>query len=236
MHHTYNLKVNFMNSNTENTETLSIIDFKRARNEEQKQLRITQFLDTAAKLYEEEGYEKLSLTQIGKELNFHRNNVYNYFNCKEDLFLALIIRELAEAVEDGLKSFNRHMSVVEFSNVNTQLIMRHQRLLDLLAITNTTILSCASANIHKRFRVQMKSLQDRLVQHLESCTLDNFPSELIVDLFRKINVYAMGIYPASVEYKQRHNIPVYTEFGYEPLKFEESIIAFTETQLNELNK
>lgn len=236
MHHTYNLKVNFMNSNTENTETLSIIDFKRARNEEQKQLRINQFLDTAAKLYEEEGYEKLSLTQIAKELNFHRNNVYNYFNCKEDLFLALIIRELTATIEDGLETFNRNMSVEEFSKANTQLIMRHLRLLDLLAITNTTILNSASANIHKRFRVQMKALQDRLVQHLGNCALEYLPSDLILAFFRKINVCIMGIYPASLEYKQRHNIPVYAEVGYEPINFEQTLLAFTEIHLNSIKK
>ena len=51
------------------------MDFIRARGEEQKKIRVRQIVDTAAALYAETGYDKVSLSKIARKLNFTRLNV-----------------------------------------------------------------------------------------------------------------------------------------------------------------
>ena len=67
------------------------MDFIRARSGEQKRIRIEQITNVAAELYVEIGYDKVTYSEIGRKLNFTRRNLYNYFRCKEDIFLTLLL-------------------------------------------------------------------------------------------------------------------------------------------------
>ena len=80
--------------------------FIRARGEEQKKIRIQQIVDAAASLYAEVGYDKVTFSQIGRKLSFSRLNLYNYFHCKEDIFLTLLLQDIGEMVEDAGKTFS----------------------------------------------------------------------------------------------------------------------------------
>lgn len=45
------------------------MEFRRARNAEQKDIRRQQIIDTIDMLFDEKGYEKITFTQIGKRLD-----------------------------------------------------------------------------------------------------------------------------------------------------------------------
>lgn len=45
------------------------MEFRRARNAEQKDIRRQQIINMTARLWEEIGYEKITFTQIGKRLD-----------------------------------------------------------------------------------------------------------------------------------------------------------------------
>ncbi|MCQ2359241.1 MAG: TetR/AcrR family transcriptional regulator [Phascolarctobacterium sp.] len=209
-----------------NIEQFAAASFKRAHGEEQKQMRITQFLDTAGELYDTCGYENVSLTLISQKLNFHRNNVYNYFHCKEDLFLALLLRDLNEAIADAINTFNTNVQAEEFASEMTKLLLRHQRLLDLFALANTTMLAAASPYAHKYFINEIKNIQDKLVQHLDENNILAISNEKIIALFRDINHFATGIYPNTIEYKERHHIPCYPDLGYGNISFQSIVKRF----------
>lgn len=206
--------------NKKNIEQITAASFKRAHGEEQKQMRMTQFLDTAGELYDTCGYENVSLTLISQKLNFHRNNVYNYFHCKEDLFLALLLRDLNEAINDAIDTFNTKVQAEEFASDMTKLLLRHQRLLDLFALANTTMLNAASPYAHKHFIDEVKNTQDKLVQHLKENNILDANNEKMISFFRNINHFATGIYPNTIEYKERHHIPCYPDLGYGSISFE----------------
>ena len=65
------------------------LGFIRARGEEQKEIRRQQIVDAAAALYAEVGYDKVTFSKIGRKVSFTRLNLYNYYQCKEDIFLTL---------------------------------------------------------------------------------------------------------------------------------------------------
>lgn len=207
--------------------------FKRAHGEEQKQIRITQFLDAAAALYEELGYEQVSLTKISEKLNFHRNNVYNYFNCKEDLFLTLLLQDYTAMVEDAIKTFLPPMEDQEkIAQKFTSLYLRHQRMLELLSLANTTILVRASANIHKRYRKQLHELTIKLQEHLQANILTDVEPQTVLWLCDNLTVYAVGLYPASLQYKERHDIAIYPDKRFGSSSFEEVFTPYVKLLLD----
>ena len=75
--------------------------FSRAHGEEQKQKRIQQIITATASLYDEIGYDKITFSKIALRLNFSRINLYNYFSCKEDIFLLLLMQEIKAMVADA---------------------------------------------------------------------------------------------------------------------------------------
>ena len=81
------------------------MDFIRARSGEQKTIRVEQITNAAAELYVEIGYDKITFSEIGRKLNFTRRNLYNYFRCKEDIFLTLLLQDIASMVDDAEKTF-----------------------------------------------------------------------------------------------------------------------------------
>ena len=60
-------------------------EFLLARREE--------IIDACAKLYETMSFKEITLKEIGKVTSFNRTAIYNYFNTKEEIFLALMQRE-----------------------------------------------------------------------------------------------------------------------------------------------
>ncbi len=65
-----------------------------------------EIINACEKLYQTMSFKDITLKEIGKETSFSRTSIYNYFQTKEEIFLALLkreydtwIRELCEAME-----------------------------------------------------------------------------------------------------------------------------------------
>lgn len=64
-----------------------------------------EIIDACEKLYARLSFKEVTIKEIGKETTFTRTSIYNYFQTKEEIFLALITREFTrwnEALEKGL--------------------------------------------------------------------------------------------------------------------------------------
>lgn len=62
-----------------------IINARNARKEE--------IINACASLYETMSFKEITLKDIGKKTTFTRTSIYNYFQTKEEIFLALLQRE-----------------------------------------------------------------------------------------------------------------------------------------------
>lgn len=62
------------------------------RREHEKEIRKTQILNAAEKLFFSKGYEDVSLNEIANEVNLGRSTLYLYFENKEELFFAIVLR------------------------------------------------------------------------------------------------------------------------------------------------
>ena len=68
--------------------------WERARTETQKQQRISEILDAAARLYEAHRFEEITFVSIAREAKFTRSNLYKYFSSKEEIFLEFLKHDI----------------------------------------------------------------------------------------------------------------------------------------------
>ena len=90
--------------------------------EEELQARRESIVDACAKLYETMSFKDITLKEVGKVTTFNRTAIYNYFNTKEEIFLALLQREYELWVADleGLLAEHGSMSRRELAAALSQ--------------------------------------------------------------------------------------------------------------------
>lgn len=190
------------------------MDFIRAHGEEQKQQRVQQILDAAVALYDEVGYDKITFSKIARKLDFSRINLYNYFSCKEDIFLLILMREIKAMVDDAGRAFTKPAPDAEaFIQSWAELMLRHQRMLAIFSIVNTIILRYATDDVHKKFRSDMFAEYRRLAQ-IVRLAVPALTQEQAIRFVDFENSFALILYPASVEYKEANKITIFPDAGY----------------------
>jgi len=63
---------------------------------ERTNARKEEIINACEKLYQTMSFKEITLKEIGKETSFSRTSIYNYFQTKEEIFLALLKREYDE--------------------------------------------------------------------------------------------------------------------------------------------
>lgn len=63
-----------------------------------------EIVDACEKLYKNKGFKDITIKDISVETSFSRPSIYNYFETKEEIFLALLTREYEEWARDLRKS------------------------------------------------------------------------------------------------------------------------------------
>ena len=110
--------------------------WKRARTNEQKEQRISEIMDAAARLYERQGFEGITFASIAEEAEFTRSNLYKYFNSKEEIFLEFLKQDMVCWRQDLVAALQewKVYSVGEFASVWVKAQGRHGRMLHLISI------------------------------------------------------------------------------------------------------
>lgn len=60
---------------------------------EESEVRRNEIIDSCAALYRTSGYHDITMSQVAEGVSFGRANIYNYFQCKDEIMLALLQRE-----------------------------------------------------------------------------------------------------------------------------------------------
>ena len=212
------------------------VSFLRARGEEQKKIRRQQIVDAAAVLYAEVGYDKVTFSKIGRKVSFTRLNLYNYYQCKEDIFLTLLLQDRLKMVEDARNTFSGAVTDRDvFCLAWAELMLRHQRMMALFSIVNTVILKDASSEMHRRFRLESGQIFDELVALVRKLfpTFTREQAAIFVDCESS---YALTLYPASLEYKERLHIEIFKDVGRGTKNFVSLYIPFLKVLLKGLEQ
>jgi hypothetical protein len=116
-----------------------------------------------------------------------------------------------------------------------ELVLRHQRMMALFSIVNTVILKDASSEMHRRFRLESGQIFDELVILVQKLfpTFTREQAAMFVDCESS---YALTLYPASLEYKERFHIEIFKDVGRGTKNFVSLYIPFLKVLLKGLEK
>jgi len=157
-----------------------------------------EIINACEKLYQTMSFKEITLKEIGKVVPFSRPTIYNYFQTKEEIFLALFEREYDRWNEDLLLILNSHdaMTKEELADAVTKSVASRPQLLKLLAMNNYDMEEASRQEMLTAFKTSYGTSL-KLLQSL----LEKFCSEMsAVDIRGIIYVFfpfMFGIYPYS---------------------------------------
>ena len=172
-------------------------EFLLARREE--------IIDACAKLYETMSFKEITLKEIGKVTSFNRTAIYNYFNTKEEIFLALMQREYERwsAELDEMVQAHEQMTQDELAQALAHSLEKRERLLKLLSMNHFDM----EENSRYENLVEFKKAYGESIRAVGRC-LDKFCPEMNEkekeEFLYVYFPFMYGIYPyAVVTEKQR---------------------------------
>ena len=83
------------------------MSWQRATRQEQKEERVAAILKAAAELYETHDFDDVHMGAIAERVGLAKASLYGYFRTKDDVFLALAVRDVdrwASDVESRLEA------------------------------------------------------------------------------------------------------------------------------------
>ena len=95
-----------------------------------------EIIDACAALYETMGFRDITIRDIGAKTSFTRTSIYNYFQTKEEIFLALLQRE-HEAWSADLDAIARQdapQSAAEFADALAHTLEKRSCMLKLMSM------------------------------------------------------------------------------------------------------
>ena len=177
-----------------------------------------EIIDACARLYESVPFKKITLAMIGGQTSFTRTSIYNYFETKEEIFLALLGREYRAWTADLEELAAEKIAPGEFAPRFAALLEERKRMLKLLAMN---LYDMESGSREERL-VSFKREYGRALRAVADCIKAHCPRAGEEDAQQFIYAFfpfMFGIYPyteitqkqlsamreAGVEYR-RHTV------------------------------
>ena len=203
------------------------LELTRARKEE--------IIDACRKLYETRSFKEITLKEIGQLTSFTRTSIYNYFETKEEIFLALFQQEYERFREDLDTLCRREdsLSLDELSSELAHALERRPLMLKLLSMN----LYDMEANSRMERLVEFKSAYGESSKALERCLVKYVPS--LDGQGRQSFLYAFlpfvyGLYPYTVVTDKQREAMREADITYVYMSTYEMAYSFIKTLLGGL--
>ncbi|WP_137626483.1 TetR family transcriptional regulator [Lactiplantibacillus pingfangensis] len=172
--------------------------FQRARSKEQVEARKHAIILSAAKVYQELGYEGLSFASIASHTDFTRPTIYNYFETKEEILILILINDLAEWCKDFNNQFilNHIYSIKDVGTIWTKCLMQHERMIELHSILFTIIAKNVSSEYLTKFEQASKNARQQMAATLAELFPNASEPALISFTFSALSL-ALGEFPVA---------------------------------------
>ena len=173
--------------------------------EEQIALKREEIVGACEQLYQTRSFREITLKDIGNITSFSRPTIYNYFETKEEIFLALFQREYDRWNEDltAILDGNERLTKAELSEKIAASLAGRTQLLKLLSMNNYDM----EANSRQELLTAFKQSYGRSM-HLMRMLLEKYcPDMSMTDIQNFIYTFypfMFGIYPyTTVTEKQK---------------------------------
>ena len=171
--------------------------------EELTNARKDEIINACAALYETMSFKEITLKEIGRRTSFTRTSIYNYFQTKEEIFLALMQREY-EAWADDLEELGgsgRAVTPETFSAGLARTVERRERLLKLMSMN----LYDVEDNSRLENLVAFKTAYNHALQAVSACLRACFPrmgETEIREFIYAFFPFLFGIYPLYLHHRK----------------------------------
>ena len=194
-----------------------------------------EILSACRKLYETKSFKEITLKEIGEQTSFTRTSIYNYFETREEIFLALFQRkyEIFAGDLDALCEREESLSLDALSEELARALERRPLMLKLLSMN----LYDMEANSRMERLVEFKKAYGRSKDALDRCLQKFVPG--LGESGRQTFLYAFlpfvyGLYPYTVVTEKQKQAMAQAQIGYVYLSTFEMARSFIRTILGGL--
>ena len=164
-----------------------------------------EIINACEQLYQTMSFKEITLREIGNVTSFTRTSIYNYFQTKEEIFLALFKREYDRWNEDlqFILNENETLSGVQLAEKIAGSLAQRGQLLKLLAMNNYDMEANSRAELLTSFKKSYGRSMD-LVTMLVRKFVTDMNEEDVQNFIYIFFPFMFGIYPyAEVTQKQK---------------------------------
>ena len=167
--------------------------------EELTNARKEEIINACASLYETVSFKDITIRDIGEKTSFTRTSIYNYFQTKEEIFLALLQREYERWNETLRKIWREHdaMTDAEFADALAHSLEERATLLKIMSMNHYDM----EENSRMERLVEFKKAYGRSLAEVRE-GLDKFFPDMTVqdkqDFIFSFFPFMFGIYPYTV--------------------------------------
>ena len=164
-----------------------------------------EIINACEKLYKTMGFKEITIKEIGCVTSFTRTSIYNYFQTKEEIFLALLKREYELWISDLQKMMDRYdtMTADEFADRLARSLEKREQLLKILSMNHYDM----ESNSRQEHLLEFKVVYGRTLSTVKACLDKYFPqmsAKEKQDFIYTFFPFMFGIYPyTKVNEKQR---------------------------------
>ena len=163
-----------------------------------------EIINACEKLYQVKSFKEITLRDIAGATSFTRTSIYNYFQTKEEIFLALLTREYNRWIDELSSIFARDfMTREEFAEALSKSLENRAQLLKIMSMNHYDM----EENSRPENLVEMKVAYGRAMSAVRDCLEKFFPemtAKQVDDFIYNFFPFMFGIYPYTfVTEKQR---------------------------------
>ncbi len=146
-------------------------------------IRKEEIINACAKLYKTENFKDITIKRIGETTSFSRTSIYNYFETKEEIFLALFQREYEKWIDDLNKiyEYNNELTKEVFASKLAHTIEKRQTLLKLLSMNMYDMEENSNMEVLVEFKKAygdsikiIRKCLDKIIYHMNEKEKDEF--------------------------------------------------------------
>ncbi len=153
-----------------------------------------EIINACEKLYQELDFKDINIKLIGSHISVGRTSIYNYFETKEEIFLALLEREYLKWNEDlSTLLKNEKLLKEDFIDKITDSLLKRKTLLKLISMNMFEMEANSRVENITNFKLAYKESISLLEECL--CKFFNLKDKEAEELTFTILPFLVGIYP-----------------------------------------
>ena len=166
---------------------------------ERTNARREEIINACEKLYQTMSFKEITLKDIGKETSFSRTSIYNYFETKEEIFLALLKREYDLWISQLNGTIEAHLSMTneEIADVFAKTLDERRQLLKIMSMNHYDLEENCRMEMLVDFKISYGNAMKTVMRLLEKFRTDmdeKKREEFVYSFFP----FMFGIYPYTI--------------------------------------